>query len=122
MNLNNTVDKTYEISSFKEIADAPLVSLQGLSQTEAAALTTLFNIGTIRELAELNFVKWATAITAIADEKIDEQLKVKEILLDDALEMTFPSSDPISVSSGVSRIEKQPDMVDARTDHQHSQE
>lgn len=45
----------------------------------------------------------------------------KETLLDDAIEMTFPSSDPISVSSGITRIEKAPEMAEARTDHQNSQ-
>lgn len=122
MNLDTMIDNSHKFASFKEMADAPVAALKGLSKSDAATLKTVFNIDTIRELAELRYVKWATIITAIADEKIDEQLKVDEILLDDALEMTFPSSDPISVSSGVSRIEKQPDMVDAKTDHQHSQE
>lgn len=45
----------------------------------------------------------------------------KEALLDDAIEMTFPSSDPLSVTSGITRIEVAPDMVAARTDHQNSQ-
>lgn len=44
----------------------------------------------------------------------------KESLLDDALEMSFPSSDPISVDSGITRIEVAPEMVDAGTDHQNS--
>ena len=42
----------------------------------------------------------------------------KEALLDDAVEMTFPASDPISVNSGVTRIEVAPDKVDAHGDHQ----
>lgn len=42
----------------------------------------------------------------------------KEALLDDAVEMTFPASDPISVNSGITRIEVAPDMVDAHGDHQ----
>jgi hypothetical protein len=46
--------------------------------------------------------------------------KAKEALLDDAIEMTFPSSDPISVSSGIKRIAKAPEIVPARTDHQNS--
>ena len=121
MNLNTLVDKSYELASFKEIADAPLDALQGLSKADAATLKTAFNISSIRELAQLKFVKWAAAITVIADEEINEKLKVEEILLDDALEMSFPASDPISVSSGITRIEVQPDMVDASTDHQHSQ-
>jgi hypothetical protein len=41
----------------------------------------------------------------------------KEALLDDAVEMTFPASDPISVNSGITRIEVAPDMVDAHGDH-----
>lgn len=45
----------------------------------------------------------------------------KETLLDDALEMSFPSSDPISVNSGITRIEVAPEMVDAGVDHQNSQ-
>lgn len=42
----------------------------------------------------------------------------KEALLDDAVEMTFPASDPISVDSGITRIEVAPDKVDAHEDHQ----
>jgi len=45
----------------------------------------------------------------------------KATLLDDALEMSFPSSDPISVNSGITRIEVAPEMVDAGVDHQNSQ-
>ena len=45
----------------------------------------------------------------------------RESLLDDALEMSFPSSDPISVNSAMMRIEVAPEMVDARSDHQNSQ-
>ena len=119
MNLNTLVDKSYEFASFKEIADAPLAALQGLSEADAASLKAAFNISTIRELAQHKFVKRAIAITIIADEGGIEKMKVEENLLDDALEMSFPSSDPISVSSGITRIEVQPDMVEAKTDHQH---
>jgi hypothetical protein len=42
----------------------------------------------------------------------------KETLLDEAVEMTFPASDPISVNSGITRIEVAPDKVDAHGDHQ----
>ncbi len=41
----------------------------------------------------------------------------KECLLDDAIELTFPASDPISVSSGFKRIKKLPDMAPAKEDH-----
>lgn len=42
----------------------------------------------------------------------------KETLLDEANEMTFPASDPISVSSSITRIEKPPEIVPAKVDHQ----
>jgi hypothetical protein len=48
----------------------------------------------------------------------DEAEKIAECLLDDALEFSFPASDPISISSGFSRIEKAPDVVPAKEDHQ----
>lgn len=46
--------------------------------------------------------------------------KAKQALLDDGIEMTFPASDPVAVTSGITRIEKAPDSVDARLDHQNS--
>jgi hypothetical protein len=44
----------------------------------------------------------------------------KETLLDDAVEMTFPASDPVSVASSITRIEVPPEKVDASSDHQHA--
>jgi hypothetical protein len=121
MNINKCVDKAYEDKSFKELADAPISALQGVPAKDAELLKQAFNIVTIREFANLKFVKLATAIATLADEVETEQDKAKETLLDDALEMSFPSSDPISVSSGITRIEVAPEMVAARTDHQNSQ-
>ncbi|MDO8653984.1 MAG: hypothetical protein Q7R66_17565 [Undibacterium sp.] len=121
MNINICIDKKYEDKSFKELADSPIDALQGISKTDAEMLKKVFNITTIREFANLKFIKWAMAITTLADEINIEKEKVEEILLDNALEMSFPSSDPISVSSSITRIEVIPDMVDARTDHQNSQ-
>lgn len=44
---------------------------------------------------------------------------VEEELLDDAVSMTFPASDPLAVTSGITRIEKAPEMPSAREDHQN---
>ena len=121
MNINKCIDKAYEDKSFKELAEAPINALQGVHAKDADFLKKAFGITSIREFANLEFVKWATAITTLADEDETEQDNAKEILLDDAIEMTFPSSDPISVNSGITRIEVAPEMVDARTDHQNSQ-
>ena len=46
--------------------------------------------------------------------------EAKEALHDDAIEMTFPSSDPISINSGITRIKVAPEMAPAQADHQNS--
>ena len=121
MNISQVVDKAYEHKSFKELAAAPVNALQGIGLKDAALLKKAFGVETVRDLAGLKYTKWATAIATLADDEIEtEEEKAKETLLDDAIEMSFPSSDPISVSSGITRIEKAPDMVQANTDHQNS--
>jgi hypothetical protein len=121
MNIDTIVDKEYVGKSFRELAEAPVSALRGLSAKDAKALQAAFGVHTVRELAQLNFVRWACAIAILADE---EQLapadKAKEELLDDAVEMTFPASDPISVDAGITRIEVAPEKVDAQQDHQHA--
>lgn len=42
-----------------------------------------------------------------------------EVALDEANEMSFPSSDPVATSN-ITRIEKAPDMDKASNDHQNS--
>lgn len=121
MNLNTIIEEQYQGKSFKELADAPLSALRGVGDKEAKALAAAFNVTTIRELAGLNFVKWASALTTLADEEtLTGEQKAKDVLLDDAVEMTFPASDPISVDSGITRIEVAPEKVAAHTDHQHA--
>jgi hypothetical protein len=121
MNIDTVVDKDYLGKCFRDLADAPLSALRGVSVKDAKALQQAFGVGTIRELANLNFVKWASAIATLADEEqMAPEEKAKETLLDDAVEMTFPASDPISVDSGITRIEVAPEKVDAQTDHQHA--
>jgi hypothetical protein len=121
MNINTIVDKAYLGKSFKELADAPISILRGVSEKDAKALQQAFGVSTIREFANLNFAKWACALVTLADEEaLTEGQIAKEELLDDAVEMTFPASDPISVDSGITRIEVSPDKVAAQVDHQHA--
>ena len=127
MNINKCVDKKYADMDFSQLAEAPIDALRGVHAKDAAVLKQAFNISTIREFANLNFVKWAQAITTLADEDQSEKDKVEENLLDEAIEMTFPSSDPIAVSS-ITRIEHSPekaaaqtsDKAPAQTDHQNA--
>ena len=119
MNISTVVDTAFVGQSFRDLCNAPLSAMKGLSAKDAKALKEAFNITTIGQLAELKFVKWATAISILASEECDTPSQMaKETLLDDAVEMTFPASDPISVDSGITRIEVPPEMVNAATDHQ----
>ncbi len=121
MNINTIVDKEFADKCFRDLCNAPLNAMRGLSTKDAKALQQAFNISTIGELADLKFVKWASAIRTLASEECDTEEQIaKETLLDDAVEMTFPASDPISVDAGITRIEVPPDMVNASTDHQHA--
>ena len=122
MNINTVVDAEFAGKCFRDISKAPLSAMRGLSSKDAKALHQAFGITTIGELADLKFVKWATAIKILAAEECDTPAQAaKETLLDDAVEMTFPASDPISVDSGITRIEVAPDKVDAARDHQSAQ-
>ncbi|GGX94068.1 hypothetical protein GJV26_01640 [Massilia dura] len=121
MNIDTVVGKDYLGKCFRDLADAPISALNGIGEEGAQALQQAFGVTTVRELANLNFIKWASAIaTLAAEEQMLPQDKAKEELLDDAVEMTFPASDPISVDAGITRIEVSPDKVDAHTDHQHA--
>ncbi len=121
MNIDTIVDQEYCAKSFRDIVNAPLSALRGVSAKDAKALSEVFGVTTIRELADLNFVKWASALAILADEEgMTVEEKAKEELLDDAVEMTFPASDPISVDAGITRIEVAPEKVNAHSDHQHA--
>ncbi|MDL2355473.1 MAG: hypothetical protein QFF03_09470 [Pseudomonadota bacterium] len=121
MNIETIVDDQFKAKCFRELVEAPISALRGVSASDARALSQAFGINTIGELADLRFVKWAVAIKTLAEQETDtkEQL-AKETLLDDAVEMTFPASDPISVDAGITRIEVAPEKVDASTDHQNA--
>ncbi len=121
MNIDTIVDKQYVGLSFRALAEAPTTALRGISPKDAKALAQAFNVNSVRELANLDFVKWAQAIATLADhEQATPEEQAKETLLDGGIEMTFPASDPVSVDSGITRIEVPPDMVNAKSDHQHA--
>lgn len=121
MNIDTVVDQAWTTKCFRELADAPVSALRGVSAADARALAKAFDVRTVRDLAQLEFVKWAQAITTLADQEQPGPAEIaKETLLDDAVEMTFPASDPISVDAGITRIEVAPEKVDACTDHQHA--
>ncbi len=67
MNINKAVDKAFEGKSLRELANAPVSALQGVSENDAKLLLEAFNVKTIGDLANLKYVKWAQAIVALAD-------------------------------------------------------
>ncbi|HJQ03681.1 MAG TPA: hypothetical protein VJ851_18955 [Jatrophihabitans sp.] len=61
------LDKAYETRSMEELAAAPVAALQGVSEADAEALKSAFNIVTIRDLGTNKFFLWAQAIARLAD-------------------------------------------------------
>ncbi|WP_229259031.1 hypothetical protein [Duganella flavida] len=100
MNIDTVVDKEYVGLSFRALADAPISALRGISAKDAKALAQAFNVHTVRDLANLEFVKWAAAITTLAAQEQETPAeKAEEAQLDDGVEMSFPASDPVAISA-----------------------
>ncbi len=119
MNIQIIVNDTHHDKCFRELVDQPVTALRGMTEQQANALRDAFGINTIGELAELKAVKWARAIRTMASAESEPSSNVaKEALIDDAVEMTFPASDPVSIQSSITRIEVAPEKVDASSDHQ----
>ena len=66
MNINKAVDKTFETKSLKEIADAPVDALEGVSASDAELLAKAFSIKTIRDLGTNKFFLVAQAIAVLS--------------------------------------------------------
>ena len=121
MNLKTLINEDYAELGMRALAEAPVTALRSMSAEGAAALAQAFGVHSVRDLARLDCVKWATVITALADEEPPTPVEqARETLLDDAVEMTFPASDPLSVDAGVTRIEVAPEVVRGHDDHQHA--
>jgi len=121
MNIDTIVNEQFRGKTFRELADAPLSALRGIGEQQATALADTLGVKTIGDLASLQAVTFAVAIKALArSETSSSKEKAEQTLLDDAVEMTFPASDPISVDAGITRIEVPPEMVDAGRDHQNA--
>ena len=70
MNIDKALDKAYETKTFKELVNAPVAALQGVSENDAKLLKEAFNVKTIGDLARLKYVRWAQAITLLAETEI----------------------------------------------------
>lgn len=121
MNLKTLINDDYAELGMRALAEAPVTALRSMSAPGADALAQAFGVHTVRDLARLDCVKWATVITALADEEPPTAVEqARETLIDEAVEMTFPASDPLSVDASVTRIEVAPEVVGGHDDHQHA--
>ena len=121
MNIDSIIKQDYHGKSFRELIDAPLSALSSVTEQQASAFAAA-GVRTIGDLAKLQVVNHAVAIKALSScECVSGKEQAEEELLDDAVEMTFPASDPVSVQSSITRIEVAPDKVDASRDHQAAQ-
>jgi len=69
MQIDSVVDKAYEGKSFKEIMEAPVDALQGISPKMAENLKAALNVKTVKDLAKNKYVRWAQAITTLGEIK-----------------------------------------------------
>lgn len=67
MNINFAIDKEYEGKPLKELADAPVQIIAGVSASDAEQLKLIFGVKTVRDLANLKYVKWAQAVVTLAE-------------------------------------------------------
>jgi hypothetical protein len=102
----NTADHSETTNAHPaQMLDAPLDALHCLSCREAEILKTVFDVVTIRDFLNLKFIKCVNAINVLAADVEEEKTKEEDTMLDEALGMTFPASDPTSVNSSIARIE-----------------
>ncbi len=66
LNINKAVDKAFESKSLKEIADAPVDALEGVSAGDAELLAKAFGIKTIRDLGTNKYFLTAQAIVTLS--------------------------------------------------------
>jgi len=67
MNINKYLDKAYEKMNLKDLPEAPVDAIAGISEGDAKLLKDAFNVKTIKDLAKLKYVKWAKAICTLAE-------------------------------------------------------
>jgi hypothetical protein len=70
MNIDKYVIKAYETKTFKELVNAPVYAIAGISENGAKLLNEALpntNIKTIGDLAKLKYVRWAQAICTLAE-------------------------------------------------------
>jgi len=65
--IDTKLDKQYEDTPLKELADAPVAALQGLSEDDAEKLKSALGIKTIKDLGTNKYFLWAQAIAKLSE-------------------------------------------------------
>ena len=65
LNIDKGVDKEHEHLHFKDILDAPVCALQGISEEKGGVWKKL-GCSTVKDLARFKYARWAEAITVAA--------------------------------------------------------
>jgi hypothetical protein len=90
-------DKAYEHLSLRELRDAPVAAISGVSEADAADLKQAFGINTVRDFATNKYVLLAQAINAFS--KYSGKILDKEF---EAAEFEELREKPVSAVSGIS--------------------
>lgn len=64
-NMDSLLDKAFENSSLDEVLKAPVSALAGVSDSDAEALKSAFNIKTVHDLGRNKYFKAAAALVAL---------------------------------------------------------
>lgn len=66
MDLKDMVDKAFESKTPKELLDAPISALEGISDAGGKELEKILKVKTIGELADCKYFQWAQEIKKLA--------------------------------------------------------
>jgi hypothetical protein len=66
-NMDSLLDKAYESNSLAEVLKAPVSALAGVSDSDAEALKSAFNITTVHDLGRNKYFKAAAALVALSE-------------------------------------------------------
>ncbi len=67
IDFTKALDKGFQSNSLKEILDAPVSALSGVTDADAEHLAADFNIKTIRDLGTNKFFRLASSLVTLAE-------------------------------------------------------
>ncbi|HEY6747558.1 MAG TPA: hypothetical protein VI357_17795 [Mycobacteriales bacterium] len=66
-NMDSLLDKAYESDSLEQVLKAPVSALSGVSDSDAEALKSAFNVKTVHDLGRNKYFKAAAALVALSE-------------------------------------------------------